>query len=490
MSFTKLPANSRKLLLELVQADNPTQMLCTRFDKSSQKESEALRGILRKLREEGYINIDWAGNRPYRVVLNNSARTYEEQRAEYEAQYQIFFTQRDGVSPIIFISHRSTDKEVADMMVDFFSATGIPRESVFCSSLPGNDINEKISGEVKTALKNSAINIAILSSDYYQSAYCLNEAGILWYQDAPVIPIALPEINPDNMYGFLNSEYKLRRLDSATDIAYVYDAVCEAVSAPPPRVSLITYESDKLKSRYGDFLQRRGTRKTAPADPPSGNDLEITTDDERIVLYCILQKNVRKISKEDVIKWLHENEIHDVNVDNAFDLLSSINGCSMKLDTLEFGIETFRKYSSNASQMMSELEGYVDQHKKLAAETFVSMWKAESFDSLMKLFLAYIVDEKVESFGARWMADEQIKSIMQWEDKYFLDETLSKNYGSCLQTLIQKELVYESSWTSYGNPREYTLYTSMKKLLFNCPAEILDELIKEKGEHLQEELPF
>jgi hypothetical protein len=30
----------------------------------------------------------------------------------------------------------------------------------------------------------------------------------------------------------------------------------------------------------------------------------------------------------------------------------------------------------------------------------------------------------------------------------------------------------------------------MKKLLFNCPAEILDELIKEKGEHPQEELPF
>ena len=162
----------------------------------------------------------------------------------------------------------------------------------------------------------------------------------------------------------------------------------------------------------------------------------------------------------------------------------------MKLDTLEFGIETFRKYSANASQMMSELEGYVDQHKKLAAETFVSMWKAESFDSLMKLFLAYIVDEKVESFGARWMADEQIKSIVQWEDKYFLDETLSKNYGSCLQTLIQKALVYESSWTSYGSPRKYTLYTSMKKLLFNCPAEILDELIKEKGEHPQEELPF
>ncbi len=80
------------------------------------------------------------------------------------------------------------------------------QDAVFCSSLPGNDINEKISGEVKTALKNSTVNIAILSREYYQSAYCLNEAGVLWYEDVPVIPIALPEINSNNMYGFLNKE--------------------------------------------------------------------------------------------------------------------------------------------------------------------------------------------------------------------------------------------------------------------------------------------
>ena len=59
------------------------------------------------------------------------------------------------------------------MLVDFFCGTGIPRNAVFCSSLPGNDINEKISGEVKTALKSSAINVAILSHSYYESAYCL-----------------------------------------------------------------------------------------------------------------------------------------------------------------------------------------------------------------------------------------------------------------------------------------------------------------------------
>lgn len=50
------------------------------------------------------------------------------------------------------------------MLVDFFCGTGIPRNAVFVLRCQGNDINEKISGEVKTALKSSAINVAILST--------------------------------------------------------------------------------------------------------------------------------------------------------------------------------------------------------------------------------------------------------------------------------------------------------------------------------------
>ena len=92
---------------------------------------------------------------------------------------------------LIFISHRTTEKAVADMLLYFLTTTGIPRNLIQCSSLPGNDVKEKISPEVRMWIRRSAVNIAILSSDYYNSAYCLNEAGILWYLDSvPVIPIA------------------------------------------------------------------------------------------------------------------------------------------------------------------------------------------------------------------------------------------------------------------------------------------------------------
>ena len=89
MIFKKLPSNSKRLLDDLVNADNPTQYLSDRFDSANGKEDEELRSLLRELREEGYITIPmWAENKPYNVILNNSARTYNERLAEYEAEKQ------------------------------------------------------------------------------------------------------------------------------------------------------------------------------------------------------------------------------------------------------------------------------------------------------------------------------------------------------------------------------------------------------------------
>lgn len=158
----------------------------------------------------------------------------------------------------IFISHRRSDEQVAEMIKDFLVATGIPNSYVFCSSLPGNDVNEKIGTEVRDRLHNSVVNILILSKEYYDSAYCLNEAGVAWYQDdVIVIPIGLPEIEPNSMVGFLNSEYKLRRLDNESDIAYLYDAIHKSVSSSEVSHSIILQETKKLKHRYESHIGKR-----------------------------------------------------------------------------------------------------------------------------------------------------------------------------------------------------------------------------------------
>ena len=164
-------------------------------------------------------------------------------------------------------------------------------------------------------------------------------------------------------------------------------------------------------------------------------------------------------------------------------MLSSFDGGTVNNDTLEFGLEAFRKYSANSSTLISELKECVERHIKEAVNTFKSLWNSDTLDDIMGLFIAYIVDERMCNFGARWMADGQIENIKNWESKYTLDSTLSENYGSCLQFFIQNDLVYATDWTSYGNPREYSLCTSLQEFLFNCPKEYIEKLQKVKNAH-------
>lgn len=85
--FRKLPSNSRKLLQEILNADNPTQMLGERFENCSDNEDDELRSLIRELAQEGYIRIPaWGDDVPLSVEINNSARTYSEREAEYERQ--------------------------------------------------------------------------------------------------------------------------------------------------------------------------------------------------------------------------------------------------------------------------------------------------------------------------------------------------------------------------------------------------------------------
>ena len=84
MSYCYLPSNSEKLLDELLNADNPSTYLHKKFINATPNEKEVLRGIIKELREEGFINVKWYDNCPGIVTLSNSARLYHERLAEHK----------------------------------------------------------------------------------------------------------------------------------------------------------------------------------------------------------------------------------------------------------------------------------------------------------------------------------------------------------------------------------------------------------------------
>ena len=335
---------------------------------------------------------------------------------------------------MIFISHRSVDKEIADVIQDFLIALGVPRNMIFCSSLPGSDVKEQISAEVKNALKNSCLNIVILSRDYYKSAYCLNEAGVLWFLDITVIPIAMPEIDDKNMIGFLGNEYKIRRFDNDIDLAYINDCLYDIGVLESPKATVLNRESKKAISRYQDIIKNRKGDVESSEETASYNP---NTDDEVAVLYYCASRKIRKVSKDDLIKWLYENEIYGINIDNAFDLISASGVGTVDNATLTIDINEFRELASYKEKDLAEYYSIVDSHVKNGDTSFSRFWTEYRFDDCNLLFISYIIDERMFSFGDRWMSEAQVKSIKQWESKNSLSPILSNNYGACLSFFIE-----------------------------------------------------
>lgn len=127
---------------------------------------------------------------------------------------------------MVFISHRHTNREIAGIIEQFFVLCGIPYDIIYCSSLPGNDTKQVISTEIKSAIKTSKVDVIILSDEFYQSAYCQNEAGVIWYKDNSIkLLICLPDIREDTMQGFLNKDFTIRRLDKMEDICLIIDLI-------------------------------------------------------------------------------------------------------------------------------------------------------------------------------------------------------------------------------------------------------------------------
>lgn len=420
------------------------------------------------------------------VTLLPSAFTYFGKKAEALGKTE---SETDNVNQVIFISHRSTDQAVADMLRDYLVGAGIPNDCIFCSSLPGNDVRHIISREVKEKIATSVINIAILSKEYYESAYCVNEAGIIWlHEQTPAVVIGLPEINHTNMQGFLNNDYKLRRLDNANDISEIYDIVQRTLHSSQVSFSVMTAASQKLIQRYTEHLSNR-VATTPTAESINVSVDELTTDDERVVMYYILTKKIRRIKKCDIYAWMTQSEIYNINVDNALDLLASLGAGSYESGVLEMDINVFRKYTASADEFVRSLEPTVEEYRILGKDRFVELWDTGVFTDADKLFVAYIIQSRISTLGDGWQTDGQVKQIQQWEERSCLDGTLSGAYSACLNQFIGNNFVYESAWTDHGNVKEHTICPSLKSFLLDGKFPYWEDLESVIEEH-NNRLPF
>lgn len=112
----------------------------------------------------------------------------------------------------IFISHSSQNKEIAEQICAFLTRFGIGEEKIFCSSIIGQGVGngEKLNDAIGKAINKSKLLIYLLSNDFLNSSYCMEELGIGWYlankNRATCFYLVLPDIDLSELKGFINSK--------------------------------------------------------------------------------------------------------------------------------------------------------------------------------------------------------------------------------------------------------------------------------------------
>lgn len=253
MGFSKLPSNSEQLLSELLRSTNPTDYLAGRFQNISNSEDDELRGIIRELKDEGYIDVQWANNLPYYVTLNNSARTYNERLADYERTHNNQNQDQDNENitiqeRIIFLSHKSDDKKYGDALRNFIIGLGVKDEQLIYTSHPLNKIpmDENIYEYLRKHIHSQMFMIILWSDKYLESPACLNEMGAAWVTQADYTNIYVPDFS-------FGSKYHECAVDTSKMGAVLNgDAICKAsmIELKNKIIKLFDLEDNESKTSY------------------------------------------------------------------------------------------------------------------------------------------------------------------------------------------------------------------------------------------------
>src|ERR1039458_2333317 len=97
----------------------------------------------------------------------------------------------------VFISHASTDKSLVDSFVQLLEGgVGVRHSQIFCSSVEGHGIppGKDFKAYIKEKLSEAELVFALISKNFYASAFCMCELGAIWIQAKGFIPVVVPPL--------------------------------------------------------------------------------------------------------------------------------------------------------------------------------------------------------------------------------------------------------------------------------------------------------
>ncbi len=153
----------------------------------------------------------------------------------------------------IFVSHAHRDQELARAVANLLQlGCGVANEDILATSLegkkisPGTRFNEFLQDE----LQGAPLVVQLLTPAFYESAFCLCEAGAAWALEVRTFPLLVPPLEYENVRGVIEGAH-LAKIDVQPDLDTLRDTVEEVLGDKAPTAEWNTHRSSFLAALAG-----------------------------------------------------------------------------------------------------------------------------------------------------------------------------------------------------------------------------------------------
>lgn len=258
----------------------------------------------------------------------------------------------------IFISHAAKDVRLVEAIVQLIEGgIGIRSSQIFCSSMeelgvpPGADFKTHI----KERLGEAKVVIAVVSPQYYNSAFCMCELGATWALTKVFMPILVPPINYSDLRGSLFGSQSLP-VGEGDKLDTMHSEIVK-LAAMPEKVA-------RWNSRKKQFLDQ------LPAILQNLLPVRTLSEQEANQLRVELDEYKDEFEKADVQIAVLKRQVAELENVKDKEIVDTIK---RKYST---AWDTFNELIKSAGKQNSELPSVVREalYHRLRQEEFVPNW--------------------------------------------------------------------------------------------------------------------
>jgi hypothetical protein len=147
------------------------------------------------------------------------------------------------LKPLVFISHITEEKEIAQALKRLVESTFLNMIEVFVSSDPTSiKLGRKWLDEITHALKNCAVEIILASPESVKRPWINFEGGSGWVRDIPVIPLCHSGMIPSKLPAPLGT-FQAATATEEAELKLIFPVLAEAVVCTLPQIDFSEFVS-------------------------------------------------------------------------------------------------------------------------------------------------------------------------------------------------------------------------------------------------------